>query len=64
MRISKAKFEVAMSNAMISSKDLSEKIGMTQESISKIKLGKQNPRPATIGKIAKALSVTVEDLVE
>jgi len=64
MKISKEKFEVALANAMIDCKTLAGKIEMTQESLSKIRTGKQNPRPVTVGKIAKALNVKVEDLVE
>lgn len=64
MKINKEKFEVALANAMIDCKTLAGMIEMTQESLSKIRTGKQNPRPATVGKIAKALNVKVEDLVE
>ncbi len=64
MRISNEKLELAMANACMSYKQLSKTTEMTQESLSKIRTGKQNPRPTTIGKIAKALNVKVEDLVE
>ena len=64
MKISNGKLEVAMANACMNYKELSEATGMTQESFVRIKKGRQNPRPATVGKIAKALNVRVEELVE
>lgn len=64
MKIDNMKLEVAMANACMNYKELSEATEMTQESFVRIKKGKQNPRPATVGKIAKALNVKVEDLVE
>lgn len=64
MKISNEKLEVAMANSCMNYKELSEATGMTQESFVRIKKGRQNPRPATVGKIAKALNVNVEDLVE
>ena len=64
MKISNKKLEIAMANAMVNYKQLSNKVGMTQESFVRIKKGRQNPRPATVGKIAKALNVSVEDLIE
>lgn len=64
MKINNEKLEIAMANAMVNYKQLSIKVGMTQESFVRIKKGKQNPRPATVGKIAKALNVSVEDLID
>lgn len=64
MKIRNEKLELAMANACMNYKELSEATEMTQESLSKIRTGRQNPRPATVGKIAKALNVKVEDLVE
>ena len=64
MRINKEKLELALAKEMMDCKELSERVGITQESISKIRAGKQNPRPATVGKIANALNVSVEDIIE
>ena len=64
MKISNEKLELAMANACMNYKELSEATEMTQESLSKIRTGRQNPGPATVGRIAKALNVKVEDLVE
>lgn len=44
--------------------DLANATGISVTGISKIKNGQQNARPATIGKIAKALKVPVENLIE
>ena len=64
MKINNSKLEIAMGNAVIGTKQLSEMTGIAQETIARIKNGKQNPKPTTLGKIAKALNVKVEDLVE
>lgn len=64
MKINNSKLEIAMGNAVIGTKQLSEMTGIAQETIARIKNGKQNPKPITLGKIAKALNVKVEDLVE
>ena len=64
MKINNSKLEIAMGNAVIGTKQLSEMTGIAQETIARIKNGKQNPKPITLGKIAKALDVKVEDLVE
>ena len=64
MKINSEKFELAMSNAVIGTKQLSILTDLSQETIARIKNGRQNPRPMTLGKIAKALNVKVEDLVE
>lgn len=64
MKINNNKLEIAMGNALIGTKKLSEMTGINQETIARIKNGHQNPRPMTIGKIAKALNVNVEDLME
>lgn len=64
MKINNEKLEVAMANAMMNYKQLAEATGMTQESFVRIKKGKQNPRPASVGRIAQALKVKVEDLVD
>ena len=45
-------------------KELSCKSGIRQETIPRIKNSVQNPTPATVGKIAKALNVPVESLIE
>ncbi len=64
MKIDRNKLELAMGNACITSEKLSEATGIGACTLTRIKNGSQNPKPATVGKIAKALNVKVEDLVE
>lgn len=63
MKINFAKLEVAMANACISTGELSKKTNLNYSTLTRIKSGMQS-QPATIGKIAKALGVRVEELIE
>lgn len=63
MNINKDKLEIAMANACVLNKELSKKSGIRQETITRMKSG-ANVSPITIGKIAKALGVRVEELIE
>lgn len=63
MNINKHKFEIAIANACMLNKELSEKSGIRQETIARIKNG-ANVSPITVGKIAKTLGVTVQELIE
>lgn len=64
MKIDNAKLELAMAKKCLNYKELSAAARITPEGLSKIRTGKQNPRPSTVGKIAKALDVKVEDLIQ
>ena len=64
MRINKNKLEMAMGNACFTAEMLSAATGIGTCTLARIKNGQQNPRPVTVGKIAKALKVKVEELVE
>lgn len=64
MKIDKKKLYLAMANKAYSAKTLSEKCGVAQVTITRITNGKQEARPETIGKIAKALCVPVNDIIE
>ncbi|NDO47916.1 helix-turn-helix transcriptional regulator [Lachnospiraceae bacterium MD335] len=64
MKIDKMKIDVAMANKGYSAKELSEKCGVSQITIARLKRGVQKARPETIGKLAKALSVPVESLID
>ncbi len=63
MKIDSKKLELAMANSCLSSEELAENTGIAQATIARIKRGSQEPRPVTVGRIAKALGVKVEDLV-
>lgn len=58
------KLDLAMANKAYSAKELSQKCGVSQVTIVRIKKGVQEARPETIGKIAKALDVPVTDIIE
>lgn len=64
MKIDKLKLETIMAEKGFQIKDLSEKTGIHEATISKIKNGIQKPRPITIGKIAKGLDVYITELIE
>lgn len=64
MRIDKIKIDVAMANKGYSAKELSERCGVSQITIARLKKGVQKARPQTISKIAKALNVPVENLID
>lgn len=62
MRISKKKLDIAIANAGITKKELAKKSGVNACIIASI--AKQSRTPKTVGKIAKALSCNVTDLLE
>lgn len=64
MKIDKMKVDIAMANKGFSAKELSEKCGISQITITRLKKGVQKARPETVGKIAKALDVPVENLID
>lgn len=64
MKIDKMKVDIAMANKGFSAKELSEKCGISQITITRLKKGVQKARPETVGKIAKALDVQVENLID
>lgn len=64
MKIDKIKMDIAMANKGYSAKELSEKCGVSQITIARLKKGVQKARPETVGKIAKALNVPVENLID
>ncbi|MCH7836471.1 MAG: helix-turn-helix transcriptional regulator [Chloroflexi bacterium] len=46
----------------LSQRDLAQRAGVSQFSISKIETGQQKPRPSTLRKLASALDLTPEEL--
>lgn len=64
MIINKHKLEIAMGNACLTYDELAKNAGVTRISIGKYLSGKRNPKPITVGKIAKALNVTVQEIIE
>lgn len=64
MKINKQKLQLAMANACLNMDDLAALAEVSRVSISKYLSGLRNPKPKTIGKIAKALKVPVESLID
>lgn len=64
MKINKQKLQLAMANACLNMDDLAALAEVSRVSISKYLSGLRSPKPKTIGKIAKALNVRVEDLIQ
>lgn len=64
MKIDKMKLDLAMANMRCSAKNLSNRCGVSQVTITRITKGVQRARPETVGKIAKALGVPVTDIIE
>lgn len=63
MTANKQKLQIAMANCCITSSELQSKSGLPRGTFLNVITGK-SVRPATIGKIAKALKVPVESLID
>lgn len=63
MIINKSKLEIALATACMNPYDLCKKTKIQYQTYRRIASG-NNCKPATIGKIAKALDVTVEQLID
>ena len=64
MVINKEKLQLAMANACMNITQLSEKANISRFSLKAYENRTRNPKPETVGRIAKALNVKAEDLVE
>lgn len=64
MKLNRKALEIAMAKAELSVADTAEASGVGLSSISKAINGKTALRRKSIGKLAKALGVEVEDLIE
>jgi DNA-binding Xre family transcriptional regulator len=58
------KLDIFAAQACMSFDGLAAKSGISTVTLSRLRRGKQEPRPHTVGKIAKALNVNVEDLLK
>jgi len=63
MRIDNNKLDLIMAEKCLTSKKLSLVTGVSQVSIARFRRGAQEPRPATIGKIAKALEISPMEFI-
>ena len=64
MKLNLKKLELLMAEKCIETRELAKRIGVSESTISKIKNGKQNAKPVTIGKLAKGLNCDVTKLLE
>lgn len=64
MKIDIKKFEIALAKSCMSITELAEASGVDDVTLSRMRNKKQEPRPRTIGKIAKILQVDVIELIE
>ena len=62
--VNKEKLMIAIANSGYSATELASLCGLSQVTLARIKAGTQKARPQTINKIANALNMKVEDLVE
>lgn len=63
MTVNKRKLQLAMANTCLTSGDLQKKSDLPRGTFLNVITGK-SVRPATVGKIAKALNVPVENLID
>lgn len=63
MRINRTAFQNSLANNCMTLKELSRMSGVNTVTLTRINQGTQNPMPATVGRIAKALGVPVETLL-
>lgn len=63
MKANRRKLEIAMANACMSTADLQKATEMPRPTINNVITGK-GVRPATIGRVAKALNVNVTELID
>jgi DNA-binding Xre family transcriptional regulator len=64
VKVNREKLDLAMAKNCFSAEQLSTLTGVSTVTIARIKNGCQKGRPKTIGKLAKALNVKVEELIE
>lgn len=64
MKLSNSKLQLIVAEQCLTWKELCERAGIDISTIKKVRTGERNPKPSTIGKIAKALNVSVQDIIE
>ena len=63
MKVDRKKLELAMARACMESRDLPTVAGIPRPTVQNAIVGK-SVRPATVGRIARALGVDVVDIIE
>ena len=64
MKLDVYKFEKVLADNGMTLKELYAKSNVSDRAFLNIRKGVSNPRPATIGRIAKALNVDVQDIIQ
>ena len=64
MKLNNHSLQILMAEKIITVKELADKAGLSRVFIGSCVAGTANPKPATIGKIAKALNVPVQEIIE
>ena len=64
MKINLKRLNLAQAQACLTGKEIQERSQISDVSLARIRSGKQEPRPQTVGRLAKALGVSVEYLIE
>lgn len=64
MKVDAIKLDLAMARACMTGKELQKRAVISDVTLGRIRSGAQEPRPATAGRIAKALGVDVTDLIK
>lgn len=64
MKLSVEKMDILLANNVMPIQKLSEVSSVSKVTIARMRSGKQEPRPQTLGKICKALGCNAEDLLE
>lgn len=63
MKIDRKKTELAMAKKQVNQYQLAREMGVTQNCISQL-LCRQSTKPSTVGRLAAALDVPVENILE
>ena len=64
MKVNRNKLNLAQAYACLSNGELAEKAEVPLNTLNNVRAGKVNPLPKTVGKLARALGVPVEDIVD
>lgn len=63
MRINREAFNIALANSGLLLNQLCETAGVTPPAVNRILNNKREARPQTVGKLARALGVSVEEII-
>lgn len=63
MKVNRKKLHIAMANACMTTADLQKASAMPRPTVDKVICGR-SVKPATLGRIAKALGISVEEIME